>query len=101
MSEAKWNDVLADAGRLQTLADAVLVGGTAASAHAGERSSFDDDHVLSDIRERFHEVLAQFEQEESRSTSLDGVETGEWEAVRDACAALAAAMLTLRSEGRP
>ncbi len=101
MSEAKWNAVLADAGRLQTLAhDAVLVGGTAASAHAGERSSFDDDHVLSDIRERFHEVLAQFEQEESRSTSLDGVETGEWEAVRGACAALAA-MLTLRSEGRP
>jgi len=83
MSEAKWNDVLADAGRLQTQApDAVLVGGTAASAHAGERSSFDDDHVLSDIRQRFHDVLAQFEQEESRSTSLDGVETGIRQLVR-------------------
>lgn len=94
MKEAEWNDVLAAAARLQRLLpDAVLVGGTAASAHAGHRVSFDDDHVLSDLRERFDEVLAELEQEENWSTarlnrpvlilgSLDGVETGIRQLVR-------------------
>ncbi|MCP9488100.1 MAG: hypothetical protein MSC30_19850 [Gaiellaceae bacterium MAG52_C11] len=88
MKEQSWEDVLAAAGRLQTLLpDAVLVGGSAASAHAGHRVSFDDDHVLADLRERFDAVLSQLEAEESWITarinrpvlilgSLDGVETG-------------------------
>lgn len=88
MNEPRWEDVLAAAARLQALLpDAVLVGGSAASTHAGHRVSFDDDHVLADLRERFDEVLAQLEEEENWITarvnrpvlilgSLDGIETG-------------------------
>lgn len=88
MNEQRWEDVLEAAARLQgMLPDAVLVGGSAASIHAGHRVSFDDDHVLTDLRERFDDVLAQLEQEEHWITarinrpvlilgSLDGVETG-------------------------
>ncbi len=86
--EPSWNDVLAAAARLQRLVpDAVLVGGTAAAAHAKHRVSFDDDHVLVDLRTRFDDVLDHVEQAEGWRTarvnrpvlilgSLDGVETG-------------------------
>lgn len=88
MAESEWDDVLAAAARLQRLLpDAVLVGGTAASLHAGHRVSFDDDHVLRDLRDRFDEVLAALEATDGWVTarvkrpvlvlgSLDGVETG-------------------------
>ncbi len=81
-------DVLAAAARLQGLLEgAVLVGGTAAAHHAGHRVSFDDDHVLVDLRERFDEVLAALEDTDGWATarvtrpvmilgSLDGIETG-------------------------
>ena len=39
----------------------MLVGGTAAALHARHRLSVDGDHVLSDLRERFAEVLATLE----------------------------------------
>jgi hypothetical protein len=83
-----WDDVLAAAAHLQALVpDAVLVGGSAAAAHARHRVSFDDDHVLPDLRERFDELLdyleAQAEWKTSRVNrpvlilgSLDGIETG-------------------------
>jgi hypothetical protein len=83
-----WDDVIAAGARLQRLLpDAVLVGGTAAAAHAGHRVSLDDDHVLADLRERFDEVLDHLEQSDGWVTarvnrpvlilgSLDGVETG-------------------------
>jgi hypothetical protein len=76
------------AARLQELVPgAVLVGGTAAAHHAGHRVSFDDDHVLTDLRERFEEVLKALEDTEGWITArvkrpvlilgrLDGVETG-------------------------
>lgn len=80
--------VLRAAERLQLLVpDAVLVGGTAAALYAHHRVSFDDDHVLGDLRERFDEVLAALEASEGWITSrvrpgrvilgnFDGIETG-------------------------
>lgn len=94
MAEPDWPDVLSAAARLQALVpDAVLVGGTAASRHAGHRVSFDDDHVLTDLRERFDQVLEVLESDPGWKTArvrrpvlilgrLDGVETGIRQLVR-------------------
>lgn len=87
-SEPEFDDVLAAAARLQELEpDAVLVGGSAASLHARHRVSFDADHVLTDLRERFDDVLGALEETDGWVTarvrkpililgSLEGVETG-------------------------
>lgn len=86
--QSDWDAVLAASARLQSLLpDAVLVGGSAAASHAGHRVSFDDGHVVADLRDRFDDVLAHLEQAEGWVTvrvkrpvlilgSLDGVETG-------------------------
>ncbi len=83
-----FGDVLRAAARLQeVLGDAVLVGGTAAAVHAGHRVSFDDDHALADLRERFDDVLDALEATDGWATArvqrplqilgnLDGVDTG-------------------------
>ncbi len=88
MNEPDWQAVLTAAVRLQQLLpEAILVGGTAASTHAGHRVSFDDDHVLTDLRERFDDVLSHLEEQDAWVTarvnrpvlilgSLDGIETG-------------------------
>jgi hypothetical protein len=88
MFAKNWDDVIAAGVRLQQLLpDAVLVGGTASAAHASHRISLDDDHVLTDLSERFDDVLAHLEQSEGWVTarvnrpvlilgSLDGIETG-------------------------
>jgi hypothetical protein len=56
--------VLESAARLQELVpDAVLVGGSAAALYAGHRDSYDHDHVLADLRERFDMVLEALESE--------------------------------------
>jgi hypothetical protein len=56
--EPTLDDVLESAARLQEVVpDAVLVGGSAAAWHAGHRVSFDHDHVLTDLRDRFDLVL--------------------------------------------
>lgn len=82
--------VLQSAARLQTVVpDAVLVGGSAAALHAGHRDSFDHDHVLSDLVDRYELVLDAVEATEGWATSvrasrppftimgsLDGVEAG-------------------------
>jgi hypothetical protein len=80
--------VLAAAAHLQELfGDAVLVGGTAAAQHAGHRVSFDADHVLTDLRDRFDTLLDALEASDGWATArvrrpvmilgrLDGVETG-------------------------
>nr|WP_306239301.1 hypothetical protein [Ornithinimicrobium cryptoxanthini] len=84
------DDVLRSAAELQRLVpDAVLVGGTAAAIHAHHRQSFDHDHVLSELAERYAEVLEAVEVSEGWVTSvrassppltllgsLDGVEAG-------------------------
>ena len=86
--EAEWERVLEAAALLQRLVpDAVLVGGTAAAQHAGHRVSFDDDHIVADLVERFDDVLSILEETDGWVTarvkrpvlilgSLDGVETG-------------------------
>jgi hypothetical protein len=54
--------VLESAARLQQLVpDAVLVGRSAAAWHAGHRISFDHDHVLTDLNQRFDAVLEALE----------------------------------------
>ena len=90
-----WERVLSSAARLQQiLPDAVLVGGTAAALHAAHRFWRDADHVLTDLRRRFDEVLAQLESVAGWRTarvarpvqilgSLDGVETGARRLIRD------------------
>ena len=86
--EAAFQELLASAARLQQLVpDTVLVGGTAAILHAGHRFSFDHDHVVTDLRDRFDTVLDALEREGEWVTnrtaygklipgSLGGIETG-------------------------
>ncbi len=90
-----WELVLSSAARLQRiLPDAVLVGGTASAIHAEHRFSHDADHVLTDLCHRFDEVLAELESVAGWKTarvqrpvqilgSLDGIETGVRQLVRD------------------
>lgn len=90
-----WELVLSSAARLQRiLPDAVLVGGTASAIHAKHRFSRDADHVLSDLRLRFDDVLAELESVAGWRTarvqrpvqilgSLDGIETGVRQLIRD------------------
>ncbi|WP_292257134.1 hypothetical protein [Marinospirillum sp.] len=84
----EWELVLSSAARLQRiLPEAVLVGGTASAIYAAHRLSVDADHVLTDLREHFDQVLAQLESVAGWKTariqrpvqilgSLDGIETG-------------------------
>jgi hypothetical protein len=90
-----WELVLSSAARLQRiLPDAVLVGGTASAIHAEHRFSRDADHVLTDLRHRFDDVLTQLESVAGWKTarvqrpvqilgSLDGIETGVRQLIRD------------------
>jgi hypothetical protein len=87
---ATLRQVLESAARLQSVVpDAVLVGGSAAALYAGHRDSFDHDHVLADLVERYAVVLDAVEATEGWATSvraskppftimgsLDGVEAG-------------------------
>lgn len=89
-----WELVLSSAARLQRiLPDAILVGGTASAIYAKHRFSRDADHVLTDLRERFDEVLAELESVAGWKTarvqrpvqilgSLDGIETGVRQLIR-------------------
>jgi hypothetical protein len=91
----EWEHVLSAAAHLQVvLPGATLVGGTAAAVYAGHRVSYDADHVLVDLRDRFDEVLAQLESVAGWQTArvkrpvlilgnLDGVETGVRQLIRD------------------
>ncbi|HEY5288117.1 MAG TPA: hypothetical protein VIJ50_13525 [Solirubrobacteraceae bacterium] len=58
--EPSLDDVLEKAAQLQELVPgAVLVGGSAAALYAHHRQSFDHDHVVADLAERFdaiHEI---------------------------------------------
>ena len=91
----EWEHVLSAAAHLQVvLPGATLVGGTAAAIFAAHRVWYDADHVLADRRERFDEVLTQLESVAGWRTarvkrpvlilgSLDGVETGIRQLIRD------------------
>jgi hypothetical protein len=90
-----WEEVLSSAAHLQRiLPDAVLVGGTASAWYAGHRFSADADHVPTDLRHRFDDVLAELESVAGWTTarvnrpvqilgSLDGVETGVRQLIRE------------------
>lgn len=90
-----WERVLSSAARLQRiLPDAVRVGGTASAIHAGHRFSRDADHVLTDPRQRFDEVLVELESVAGWHTAriqrpvqilgnLDGIETGIRQLIRN------------------
>jgi hypothetical protein len=63
--------VLESAARLQRVVpDAVLVGGSAAAYHARHRVSFDHDHVLRDLTERYQAVLEAVEATDGWATSV-------------------------------
>jgi hypothetical protein len=88
------DDVLEQAAELQRLVPgAVLVGGSAAAYHAGHRLSFDHDHVVGDLGERFEVVLGNLEALGDWSTArvssgkiilgeLGGIETGVRQMIR-------------------
>lgn len=90
MDEVLLNRVLTSAARLQEIVpDAVLVGGSAAALYARHRESFDHDHVLRDLADRYAEVVEAVEATDGWVTSvrassppltllgsLDGVEAG-------------------------
>lgn len=90
-----WEQVLASAAHLQRiLPGAILVGGSAASVYGAHRLSTDADHVLTDLRQRFDQVLAELEAVAGWKTarvkrpvqilgSLDGIETGVRQLIRD------------------
>jgi hypothetical protein len=67
--------------------DAVCVGGTAAALYAGHRMSYDTDHVLTSLRERFDEIREGLETHEEWKTArvtppvlilgrIEGIEVG-------------------------
>lgn len=59
-----FDEVLRSAARLQKLVpDAVLVGGSAAVLYAHHRASYDHDHVVADLSQRFDAVLGALESE--------------------------------------
>ena len=71
MSRSLLAQVLASAADLQRVVpDAVLVGGAAAALHAGHRESFDHDHVLPDLAERYETVLDAVEATDGWATSV-------------------------------
>lgn len=63
--------VLKSAARLQEVVpDAVLVGGSAAAMYAGHRDSFDHDHVLVDLVDRYEAILDAVEATDGWATSV-------------------------------
>ena len=91
----EWDRLLSSAAHLQRiLPSAVLVGGTAAALHVHHRFSRDADHVVTDLRQRFDEILADLESVAGWQTarvrrpvmilgSLDGIETGVRQLIRE------------------
>ncbi len=62
MMSPSLEDVLEKAAQLQELIPgAVLVGGSAAALYAHHRQSFDHDHVVADLAERFDAILENLE----------------------------------------
>ena len=68
--QAEWHDLLLSAARLQReVPGAVLVGGTAVALLARHRYSSDADHVVTDLKARYGQVLRPPESLEGWSTA--------------------------------
>lgn len=87
--KAEWWEELLSAQRViqDTFPECVLVGGTATAMHCDHRLSFDGDHVMKNLKEKFDLVLQELEFQSGWVTnrikrpvmilgSFDGVETG-------------------------
>lgn len=84
----KWERLLDAAANFQGLFPGrVMIGGSAAAIHLGHRYSFDADHILSDLKEKYEEVLDFLEGRDDWETArihppklilgnFQGVETG-------------------------
>ncbi len=106
---APLDDVLEKAAQLQDLVPgAVLVGGSAAAAHAHHRESLDHDHVVTDLAERFDTILENLEALGDWSMTkaqpgkiilgeLGGIETG----VRQLLRSRALETTTIEVSGKP
>lgn len=93
----EWDDLLRAAARLQRIVpDAVLVGGTAAAEFARHRMSFDDDHVVADLRDRFDSVLGDLVHYRRLAPRWQS-----WPNVAIACRTLALAMIDRLPEAAP
>jgi len=84
----RWQKLLEAAANFQELlTGSVMIGGSAAAVHLKHRFSFDADHILSDLKERYEEVLDFLEGRDDWETArihppklilgnFQGVETG-------------------------
>lgn len=91
-----WEDVLSASAHLQEIIpEAVLVGGTACVIYARHRISTDADHVVTDLKTHFDNILETLESVAGWKTarinrpvlilgSLDGIETGVRQLIRNA-----------------
>ncbi|CCG19936.1 conserved hypothetical protein [Taylorella asinigenitalis 14/45] len=91
-----WEDVLSASAHLQEIIpEAVLVGGTASVIYARHRISTDADHVVTDLKTHFDNILETLESVSGWKTarinrpvlilgSLDGIETGVRQLIRNA-----------------
>jgi hypothetical protein len=107
--EPALRDVLEKAAQLQELVPgAVLVGGSAAALHAHHRESHDNDHVVSDLAERFDSILENLEALGDWSTAraqpgkiilgeLGGIETG----VRQLLRSRPLESVEIQAQGKP
>ena len=93
-NDINWDDVLSAASRLQGLiTNAVLVGETASAIFATHRTSYDANHIVQNLREKFDLILETLESVAGWETArikrpmlilgnLDGIETGVRQLIR-------------------
>jgi len=91
----RWQKLLEAAANFQELlTGSVMIGGSAAAVHLKHRYSFDADHILSDLKENYEEVLEFLEGRDDWKTArihppklilgnFQGVETGVRQLIRN------------------
>ncbi len=92
----RWHKLIESAEKFQEiLTGSVMIGGSAVAIHLKHRYSFDADHILSDLKENYEEVLDFLEGRDDWKTArinppklilgnFQGVETGLWRRNRSA-----------------
>ena len=95
--------MLVSAARLQEIVpDAVLVGDSAAALYAGHRDSFDHDHVLTDLIDRYatRYDVSDFDGFVSAMRAMDAVWLKDWEERRERAKKRAEAQANARAKGK-